>query len=53
MKAPIHIVTEAEFAQWLTTHQQKNAAAAALSPNIAPEKAGPTASETNPALQAP
>jgi cytochrome c oxidase subunit 2 len=34
MKAPIHVVTEAEFDKWLSTRQQKNAAAAASSSKL-------------------
>lgn len=44
MKAPIHVVSEAEFNKWLTTRQQKNAAAAAASsPAKTPESTSPAA----------
>ena len=39
MKAPIHIVSEAEFQKWLTPRQQKNAALVQPSPIAAPSPA--------------
>ncbi len=51
MKAPIRIVPEAEFNQWLSTRQQKNAAATPSSPAGAVEAETPlTVSETKPTL---
>ena len=59
MKAPIRIVTEAEFNQWLTPRQQKNAAPAAPAPAHIPAStsakvpqagASLTAPKTNPTL---
>ncbi len=52
MKAPIHILSEKDFNQWLTVHQQKNAAAAVPVPTsgTATQAAPLTASETKPTL---
>ena len=55
MKAPIRVVSEAEFNQWLSLRQQKNAAAAASPSPSSPAKAAETVvpltvSQTNPTL---
>ena len=55
MKAPIRVVSEAEFNQWLSLRQQKNAAAAASPSPSSPAKAAETVvpltvSQTNPPL---
>lgn len=44
MKAPIHILPEEEFQKWLTTRQQKNAAAS--TPPASPTQADPLAPKT-------